>query len=98
MQHHFHAVVWIDHSQARVFHLGLSGLDEVVLHPRLLTRHIHHKANSIGSGHVHESDVFLQEVLDAVSDAGELLILDRRARRSNSPNISANITRKSATE
>jgi len=75
MQHHFHAVVWIDHLQARVFHLGLSGLDEVVLHPHMPTRHIHHKANSIGSGHVHESGEFLKQVLDAVSDAGEILIL-----------------------
>ncbi len=76
MQHHFHAVVvWIDHLQARVFHLGLSRLNEIVLHPHLPTRHIHHKANSIGSGHVHESEEFLKQVLDAVSDAGEILIL-----------------------
>jgi hypothetical protein len=75
MQHHFHALVWIDHLQARVFHLGLSGLDEVILHPHIPTRHIHHKANSIGSGHVHESHEFLRQVLDAVSDAGEILIL-----------------------
>jgi stalled ribosome rescue protein Dom34 len=72
---HFHAVVWIDHLQARVFHLGLSGLNEIVLHPHMLTRHIHHKANSIGSGHVHESGEFLKQVLDTISDAGEILIL-----------------------
>ncbi|WP_249780098.1 translational machinery protein [Bradyrhizobium sp. dw_411] len=72
---HFHAVIWIDHLEARVFHLGLSGLNEVILHPHLPTRHIHHKANSIGSGHVHESGEFLKQVLDAVSDAGEILIL-----------------------
>jgi stalled ribosome rescue protein Dom34 len=75
MQHHFHAVVWIDHLQARIFHLGLSGLDEVVLHPHLPARHIHHKANSTGSGHVHESAKFLKQVLDAVKDAGKILIL-----------------------
>lgn len=73
--HHFHAVVWIDHLQARIFHLGLSGLDEVVLHPDMPTRHIHHKANSMGSGHVHESEEFQKQVFDAVSDAGEILIL-----------------------
>ena len=72
---HFHAVVWIDHLLARVFHLGLSGLNEVVPHPHLPTRHFHHRANSIGSGHVHESGEFLEQVLDAVSDAGEILIL-----------------------
>jgi DNA-binding MurR/RpiR family transcriptional regulator len=75
MQHHFHAVAWIDHLQARVFHIGLSGTDEVILHPHMPTRHIHHKANSIGSGHVHESEEFLNQVMDAVSDAGEILIL-----------------------
>ena len=75
MQHHFHAVVWIDHLQARVFHLGLTGLDEIVLHPHMPTRHIHHKANSIGSGHVHESEEFLKQATDAVSDAGEITVL-----------------------
>jgi hypothetical protein len=75
MQNHFHAVVWIDHLQARIFHLGLSGTQGGILHPHKPTRHIHHKANSIGSGHVHESEDFLKQVLDAVSDAGEILIL-----------------------
>ena len=75
MQQHFHAIVWLDHLQARIFHLGLSGTDEVILHPQMPTRHIHHKANSIGSGHVHESEEFLSHVLDAVRDAGEILIL-----------------------
>jgi len=29
MPTHFHAIVWIDHSQARIFHLGLTGDDEI---------------------------------------------------------------------
>jgi stalled ribosome rescue protein Dom34 len=72
---HFHAIVWIDHLQARIFHLGLSGTDEIILHPNMPTRHIHHKANSRDSGHVHESGEFLNHVLGTVSDAGEILIL-----------------------
>jgi hypothetical protein len=75
MQPHYHAIVWIDHQEAKVFHIGLSGADQIDLHPHLQTRHIHHKANSIGSGHVHESGEFLKQVLDAVSDADEILIL-----------------------
>jgi stalled ribosome rescue protein Dom34 len=74
-QQHFHAVVWLDHLQARIFHLGLSGTQEVILHPQMPTRHIHHKANSIASGHVHESEEFLSHILHAISDAGEILIL-----------------------
>jgi stalled ribosome rescue protein Dom34 len=75
MQPHYHAIVWIDHQQAKVFHVGLSGADQIDLHPRLQTRHIHHKANSIGSGHVHEDKELMQGVADAVSDAGEILII-----------------------
>jgi hypothetical protein len=75
MPQHFHAIIWIDHLQARIFHLGLSGTDEIILHPHMPTRHIHHKANSRDNGHVHQSAEFLNHVLDAVSDAGEILIL-----------------------
>lgn len=75
MPTHFHAIVWIDHAQAKVFHIGLSGEDEVVLHPNMPTRHLHHKANSIGSGHVGFDKEFLAQVLNAVGDAGEILII-----------------------
>jgi hypothetical protein len=75
MQPHYHAIVWIDHQQAKVFHVGLSGADQIDLHPHLQTRQIHHKANSIGSGHLHEDKELMQGVADAVSDAGEILII-----------------------
>jgi stalled ribosome rescue protein Dom34 len=75
MQPHYHAIVWIDHQQAKVFNLGLSGTDQIDLHPHLQTRHIHHKANSIGSGHVHEDKDMMKGVADAVGDAGEILII-----------------------
>jgi stalled ribosome rescue protein Dom34 len=75
MPTHFHAVVWIDHSQAKVFHLGLGGADEVTLHPHLPTRHLHHKANSIGSGHAAPDKAFYAEVTSALGDAGEILII-----------------------
>jgi stalled ribosome rescue protein Dom34 len=39
------------------------------------TKHIHHKANSTGSGHVGFDKEFLAQVTNAVSDAGEILII-----------------------
>jgi len=95
MPTHFHAIVWIDHSQAKIFHVGLSGDDEMILHPRLPTRHLHHKANSIGSGHAGFDKEFFGQVLNAISDAGEILIIGPTARKPNSPNISASSTQKS---
>jgi DNA-binding MurR/RpiR family transcriptional regulator len=75
MPTHFHAAVWIDHAQARIFHVGLTGADEMTLHPHLPTRHLHHKANTIGSGHAAPDKDFLAEVASALADAGEILIL-----------------------
>jgi hypothetical protein len=81
MPTHFHAIVWIDHSQAKIFHIGLSGGDEIVLHPQLPTRNLHHKANSIGSGHVGLDREFFAQVMNAVSDAGEILIIGPASAR-----------------
>jgi stalled ribosome rescue protein Dom34 len=75
MPTHFHAIVWIDHAQAKVFHVGLSGEDEVILHPHTPTQHLHHKANTVGSGHAAPDKEFLAQVMNAVSDAGEILII-----------------------
>lgn len=75
MPTHFHAVVWLDHTQAKIFHLGLSGDDEITLHPHLQTRHLHHHANSTGSGHAAIDRHFLEEIAAALSDAGEILII-----------------------
>jgi stalled ribosome rescue protein Dom34 len=71
---HFHAVIWIDHHEARVFHFGPAEVDQLVLHPERPTRHIHHKANSIGSGHAAEDHAFLHAVAQSVAEAGAVLI------------------------
>ena len=75
MTTHFHAIVWIDHSQAKIFHIGLSGENEVIVHPHMPTKHLHHKANSTGSGHAAPDKEFLAQVMNAISDAGEILII-----------------------
>jgi hypothetical protein len=48
---HNHAVV-VDHRVAKVFYLGLEAVDERTIHANLATPHLHHKANTIGSGKV----------------------------------------------
>ena len=74
MNKHYHAVIWIDHHEARVFHFSPADVERLVLHPDHPTRHIHHKANSIGSGHAAEDQAFLQAVADSVAGAGAILI------------------------
>src|SRR2546430_9724723 len=72
--HHFHAVIWIDHHQARVFHFSPTDVERLVLHPDHPTKHIHHKANSIGSGHASEDHAFLEAVAQSIADAGAVLV------------------------
>jgi stalled ribosome rescue protein Dom34 len=72
--HHFHAVVWIDHHEARVFHFSATDVDRLVLHPDHPTRHIHHKANSIGSGRAAEDHDFFRAVAQSIADAGAVLV------------------------
>jgi hypothetical protein len=71
---HYHAAVWIDHHEARVFHFGPEEVDRLVLRPDHPTRHIHHKANSLGSGHAPEDQDYLEAVALAVADAGAILV------------------------
>ena len=73
-QHHYHAVVWIDHREARVFHFNPTDVDKLVLHPADPTTHIHHKANTIGSGHASEDHDYYQQVAESIADAGAVLI------------------------
>jgi stalled ribosome rescue protein Dom34 len=73
-QHHFHAVIWIDHREARVFHFSPTDVEKLVLHPDHPTKHIHHKANSIGSGHAAADHEFLHAVAASVADAGAVLV------------------------
>lgn len=73
-EHPYHAVIWIDHREARVFHFSPTEVERLVLHPDNSTRHIHHKANSIGSGHAPADQEFLHAVAESVADAGAVLI------------------------
>jgi len=74
MQGHYHAVVWIDHRQARIFHFNAEDADKIVIHPDRPVRDYHRKQK--GSGH-HDSEdqAYLEEVTKAIEDAGAVLIV-----------------------
>jgi stalled ribosome rescue protein Dom34 len=72
--HHFHAVVWIDHREARIFHFSSTDVERLVLHPDHPARHIHHKANAIGSGRTSEDHEFFRAVAQSIADAGAVLL------------------------
>jgi stalled ribosome rescue protein Dom34 len=72
---HAHAVVWIDHLTAKIFPMGQAGVGEVVVHAHPSSSHLHHKANSIGSGHAGDDKHFLPAVAEALRFCREVLIV-----------------------
>jgi stalled ribosome rescue protein Dom34 len=74
MPAHHHAVVWIDHHEARIFHFNRDEVEQLVIHPHNPTHQVHHKANSIGSGHAAEDQAFMHAVTTAVADAHSVLV------------------------
>jgi stalled ribosome rescue protein Dom34 len=74
MSEHFHAIVWIDHREAKIFHFNATDVDRAVLHSHLTGQHLHHKANTTGSGHLGVDKEFFHRVLEALTHTGALLI------------------------
>ena len=74
MSAHSHAVVWIDHREARVLSFNPSDEEERVVRPHDPIAHIHHHANSIGSGHAAEDQKFLHDVALALEGVKAALI------------------------
>jgi stalled ribosome rescue protein Dom34 len=70
----YHALVWIDHQQAKIFHIDASGSDRAVVRSSHPHQHLHHKANSPDSGHAALDTQFLRHVADALAPAGSILI------------------------
>jgi stalled ribosome rescue protein Dom34 len=69
-----HAIVWIDHAQARVIALTSETPAARVIHPIGGTPHLHHKANSIDAGHLAEDQTYLHAVGQALAKFDFVLV------------------------
>jgi len=72
---HNHAIVWVDHRIAKIFYLGLDVVDQRTIRADLPIEHLHHKANTIGSGKSHDDPNFFQWIDDALQYSKEVLIV-----------------------
>ena len=72
---HYHALIWIDHLEARVFHFNREHADREVLHAARPDVHVHHKAGDIGPGKVPQDHSFFRAAAEAVAESGEVLIV-----------------------
>jgi hypothetical protein len=74
MVSHLRAVIWIDHAQARIIRFDRETSSTRVIRPEGGTPHLHHKANSIDSGHVSEDSAYLHAVGQAITGLDAVLV------------------------
>jgi len=74
MNSHYHALVWIDHREARIFHFNVTDSSHEVILSTHPDQHLHHKANSGDSGHAAVDEKYLKRVSEALASAGAILI------------------------
>jgi hypothetical protein len=70
-----HVVVWIDHQEAHVIQFNADASESEIIKTKSKHTHVHQRAGTLGSGHTSADHSFLHEVIQAVSGAGEILIV-----------------------
>jgi len=74
MREHYHALVWIDHHEARIFQFNQEESARTTVRSSHPQEHRHHRADAHGSGHVPIDYALLERVAQAVTNAGAILI------------------------
>jgi stalled ribosome rescue protein Dom34 len=74
MQHH-HAVVWLDHREARIFFFNRDSVDGIDVATRSPNHHLHHRKGSIAGKRSPEDQHFFHEIVEALRPAAEWLIM-----------------------
>ena len=72
---HFHAAVWLDHSEAHVMHISPDDVEKSVIHPSRPHQHLHSRSGSVGAGRKGEDQAYYHAVAQALEGAQEILIV-----------------------
>jgi stalled ribosome rescue protein Dom34 len=72
---HYHAVVWLDHSEAHVMHISREDVEKSVIHTSKPHAHLHSKSGTVGSGRSAESKSYYHAVAESLKGAQEILVV-----------------------
>lgn len=72
---HYHAVVWLDHSEAHVMHFTAENVEKSVVHPTKPHAHLHAKSGSVGAGRQAEDKAYYHGVVEALKGSQEILVV-----------------------
>lgn len=71
---HYHAVVWLDHTQARIFFFGRHEAIEANIASKSPHHHLHHKKGSLSGKRSPEDGAYYSEIVAALNPATEWLV------------------------
>ncbi|HXW75487.1 MAG TPA: hypothetical protein VEK10_11805 [Steroidobacteraceae bacterium] len=74
MNEHYHALVWIDHHEARILQFNEEESDRTLVHSSDPHEHLHHEGNSSDSSRAAVDQAFLERVAQALTYAGAIII------------------------
>lgn len=72
---HYHAVVWLDHREARVFFFDRKSAEEIDLEAKSPNHHLHHTKGTFAGKRAPEDQQFFHQVVEALKPAKEWLVL-----------------------
>ena len=70
-----HGVVWIDHDEAHILHLGPGHAKAVRIRASDRVGHLHHKAGTPGPGHAAVDRAYLAKIAQALAGTARILVL-----------------------
>jgi stalled ribosome rescue protein Dom34 len=72
---HYHAVVWLDHTQAHVIHISPDDVEKSIVHPASPHHKLHSRLGTLGSGRAPEEQAYYHAVAEALTGAQEILVV-----------------------
>ena len=72
---HYHAVVWLDHSEAHVMHVSPDDVEKFVVHPAKHQHKLHSRRATLGAGRQAEDPDYYHAIALALAGAEEVLVL-----------------------
>lgn len=72
---HYHAVVWLDHSEAHVMHITADDVEKSVVQTAKPHAHLHAKSGTVGAGRQAEDSAYYHAVVEALMGSKEILVV-----------------------
>ena len=76
MSHHYHAILWIDHHEARILEFNAEERDAAdIVKPRHPVKQLHTKAGTLSSWRAVEDPAYFDEIAKHLEGLGEVLVV-----------------------